>query len=128
MKSFIYVENLELFSYHGVFEEEKTLGQKFIFDISCEVDYTKAMLSDNLEYSVSYADVVNVVCSVATNSKFNLLEKLSYEIIKEIFNKFSLIKSVELKINKPNAPIDKVFKSCGTKIFITRSEFEDFGS
>ncbi|MBF0713556.1 dihydroneopterin aldolase [Gemella sp. GH3] len=123
MKNCIYINGLELYAYHGVFSEENKLGQRFVFDISCELNYTDAMVTDNLNSSVSYADIANVVFDVATSDKYNLLEKLSFEILKKIFDKYKEIQKIKLKINKPNAPIDKVFISCGTEVEFDRYEF-----
>ncbi|MBU0278081.1 MULTISPECIES: dihydroneopterin aldolase [unclassified Gemella] len=124
MKNSIYVKGIEVYAYHGVFKEENTLGQKFIFDIVCDLDYKKAMIDDLLEYSVSYADIVNTLTSVAVSNRYNLLEKLSYEIIKKIFLDYALINNIKLTVNKPNAPIDKKFNSCGAYIEMSREEFE----
>lgn len=123
MKNEIYVKNLEVYAYHGVFEEERTLGQKFIFNIKCSLDFSNAMLSDNLYDSVSYGDIAELVFATATEKKYQLLEKLSFEIIKGIFNKYSSINNIEIEISKPNAPINKNFESCGTFVSISREEF-----
>ena len=38
MKTVLFIDNLEVFANHGLFEEENKLGQKFIFDIECELN------------------------------------------------------------------------------------------
>lgn len=126
MKNIIYLDGLEIYAKHGLFEEEKQLGQKFIFDIECELNYKKAMLNDSLIDSVSYGDVAEDIYFITTNNTYDLLEKLSYEIVRYIFNKYSSIERIKLKINKPNAPITKIFKNCGTILEITRAEFLEF--
>lgn len=124
MKSSIYVNGISVYAKHGVFKEENILGQKFIFDIECQLDYRLAMKNDDLAFSVSYGHITELVYQVASENTYKLLEKLSYEIIREIFEKFAIIEKVSLTINKPNAPIEKIFSSCGTKIEMTRDEFE----
>lgn len=125
METKIYIENLEVFAYHGLFEEENKLGQKFIFDIICDVDYKKALVTDDMNDSVSYADIAQVVVNTATNNTFNLLERLAGEIVKQVFNNFSSINNINLKINKPNAPVRLPFTSCGVELQISRKEAED---
>ena len=61
MKTVLFIDNLEVFANHGLFEEENKLGQKFIFDIECELNYKKAMFSDEMTDSISYADIAEVV-------------------------------------------------------------------
>ena len=34
----MYIRELEIFGYHGVFEEEKRLGQKFIVSLELDLD------------------------------------------------------------------------------------------
>ena len=123
MKTVLFIDNLEVFANHGLFEEENKLGQKFIFDIECELNYKKAMFSDEMTDSISYADIAEVVVETATTNTFNLLERLAGEILKKIFTEFSQIKNIKLKINKPGAPIKYHFERCGVEVNVSREEF-----
>ena len=123
MKTVLFIDNLEVFANHGLFEEENKLGQKFIFDIECELNYKKAMFSDEMTDSISYADIVEVVVKTATTNTFNLLERLAGEILKNIFIEFSQIENIKLKINKPGAPIKYHFEKCGVEVKTAREEF-----
>ena len=123
MKTVLFIDNLEVFANHGLFEEENKLGQKFIFDIECELNYKKAMFSDEMSDSISYADIAEVVVKTATTNTFNLLERLAGEILKNIFTEFSQIENINLKINKPGAPIKYHFEKCGVEVKTSREEF-----
>lgn len=123
MKTVLFIDNLEVFANHGLFEEENKLGQKFIFDIECELNYKKAMFSDEMTDSISYADIAEVVVETAMTNTFNLLERLAGEILKNIFTEFSQIKNIKLKINKPGAPIKYHFERCGVEVNVSREEF-----
>ena len=123
MKTVLFIDNLEVFANHGLFEEENKLGQKFIFDIKCELNYKKAMFSDEMTDSISYADIAEVVVKTATTNTFNLLERLAGEILKNIFTEFSQIENINLKINKPGAPIKYHFEKCGVEVKTSREEF-----
>ena len=123
MRTVLFIDNLEVFANHGLFEEENKLGQKFIFDIECELNYKKAMFSDEMTDSISYADIAEVVVKTATTNTFNLLERLAGEILKNIFTEFSQIYNIKLKINKPGAPIKYHFEKCGVEVKTSREEF-----
>ncbi len=123
MKTVLFIDNLEVFANHGLFEEENKLGQKFIFDIECELNYKKAMFSDEMTDSISYADIAEVVVKTATTNTFNLLERLAGEILKNILTEFSQIENIKLKINKPGAPIKYHFEKCGVEVKVSREEF-----
>ena len=123
MKTVLFIDNLEVFANHGLFEEENKLGQKFIFDIECELNYKNAMFSDEMMDSISYADIAEVVVKTATTNTFNLLERLAGEILKNIFTEFPQIENIKLKINKPGAPIKYHFGKCGVEVKLSREEF-----
>lgn len=123
MKTVLFIDNLEVFANHGLFEEENKLGQKFIFDIECELNYKKAMFSDEMTDSISYADIAEVVVKTTTTNTFNLLERLAGEILKNIFTEFPQIDNIKLKINKPGAPIKYHFEKCGVEVKTSREEF-----
>ena len=123
MKTKLFINNLEIFANHGLFEEENKLGQKFIFDIECELNYKKALFSDEMTDSISYADIADVVVKTATTNTYNLLERLVGEILKNIFNEFTQIEKIKLTVNKPTAPISYHFEKCGVKVETSREEF-----
>ena len=123
MRTVLFIDNLEVFANHGLFEEENKLGQKFIFDIECELNYKNAMFSDEMTDSISYADIAEVVVKTATTNTFNLLERLAGEILKNIFTEFPQIENINLKINKPGAPIKYHFEKCGVEVNVSREEF-----
>ena len=123
MKTKLFISSLEVFANHGLFEEENKLGQKVIFDIECEVNYQKALFSDEMADSISYADIATVVVDTATSNTHNLLERLAGEILKNMFDKFSQLENIKVRINKPSAPIKYHFEACGVEVEISREEF-----
>lgn len=123
MKTKLFITNLEVFAHHGLFEEENKLGQKFVFDVECALDYKKAMISDIMTDSISYADIADVIYKTATKNTFNLLERLAGEVLKNIFETFSEVEEVKLKINKPQAPISYHFGGCGVYVEASRKEY-----
>ena len=50
----IYIENLKIFAYHGVFPEEKREGQNFYVNAVLEIDAEKAGIADDLSLSADY--------------------------------------------------------------------------
>ena len=57
MSDFITITGLEVTTCHGVLASEKVEPQRFIADISFDIDLRRAGESDDLTRSVSYADV-----------------------------------------------------------------------
>ena len=52
--------------YHGVKQEEKNLGQKFLIDVDAWMDLRTPGQSDNMDDTISYTDIYRYV----TNTHF----------------------------------------------------------
>ena len=50
----IQIENMEFYSYHGHFKEERIVGNKFLVNLSIETDMKASSASDNLKDAVNY--------------------------------------------------------------------------
>ena len=102
----INLKDLRFYGYHGVLEEEKVLGQKFIIDLKLYADLSKACVSDDVNDTISYALVYDIVKEIVENEKFNLIEKLGNEIIDKLFNQFNSIEKIRIEVKKPKAPVN----------------------
>lgn len=78
------MEDMVFYGYHGVMEEEKVLGQKFHVDTKLYLDLKNAGKSDDLNYTVSYAEVYERIKKVVTEERYDLLEALSHRICEKI--------------------------------------------
>ena len=58
---YIQLECMEFYAYHGHFEEEQKIGNKYIVHLSLKLDLSKAAKSDNLEDTVNYFTVYELV-------------------------------------------------------------------
>lgn len=105
----ITIKNLRLFAYHGVLDFEKKNGQEFIFDIDYYLNMTRACHNDDLEDTVSYADVVECVKKVFTSVSYDLIERAAQVVADAIFDEFEQIFKVEITLKKPNAPVNADF-------------------
>jgi 7,8-dihydroneopterin aldolase/epimerase/oxygenase len=111
----ISLEGLEFFAYHGVHEFEKEQGNSFIVDIEVDVDVTEAEKTDELEGTIDYEKLFNVVSDeMAVRSK--LLEHVSSRICNAIFKNWDQIKHVKVRIGKLNPPIGAVCKMSGVTV------------
>ena len=100
----ITIENMEFYAYHGHFEEEQKIGTWFSLDLIMDVDTSKAELSDDLEDTVDYSAVYQVVKEqMMIPSK--LLEYVGRRILNTIKERFPDVKDATLKIRKMNPPL-----------------------
>ncbi|MEG1311931.1 MAG: dihydroneopterin aldolase [Romboutsia sp.] len=118
----ILLSNLGFYGYHGVLKEESILGQKFFIDMELLLDTKEAGNTDDMNKSVSYADVYEIVKDITENKRFNLIEALAENISKEVLEKFKLIKEVMVRIKKPEAPVNGIYDYFGVEIRRSKDE------
>ena len=98
------------------------MGQKFFVDAELYCDLKKAGHSDNVEDTVNYALVYDLIKTNFLGKKYNLLEKLAENISRDILRNFPFVREIKLKIKKPGAPVEGAYEYFG--IEITRKQNE----
>ena len=116
----IIINNLHIFAYHGVNEEEKENGQNFYLDIECSADLTKACLTDSLDDTVSYAKIIKTVKRVFPAQKDDLIERAARRTADAILDEFDKIREVRVTLKKPEAPINAEFDYVAVEITVKR--------
>ena len=101
---YIRLNNMRFYAYHGLFPEEKKLGQRFELDLEIACDLSSPGQNDNIETSINYAHVYSVVRNCVEGEKFNLLEALAEHIAKTVQQNWK-INRLKLKIRKSSPPI-----------------------
>jgi len=107
------LKNIQFYGYHGAFPEEKTLGQQFSIDI--EIIFKRENLEDNLNTTINYAKLYDMVINIGTKKKFSLIETLADEIADLIFEKFPIV-SVKVKVKKPHPPLLGIIDSAEVEV------------
>ena len=103
----IYVKDLEVYAFHGVNQQEKDMGQRFLISIEIFTDLSEAGESDDLTKTINYAQLCLGIEEKFKQNKFDLIEKAAEELAKFILLSYDLVSRVKVKIKKPWAPIGK---------------------
>ncbi|MCI8638928.1 MAG: 2-amino-4-hydroxy-6-hydroxymethyldihydropteridine diphosphokinase [Coprococcus sp.] len=101
----IKIRNLEVFGNHGVYAEERKLGQKFLVSCTLYLDTRRAGITDSLEESVDYGRVSRLIKNEMENKTYLLIEAAAENLTEEILLCDKKICQVDLEIKKPWAPI-----------------------
>ncbi|GGF62198.1 dihydroneopterin aldolase [Azorhizobium oxalatiphilum] len=112
----LFLRALPFFAHHGVYEEERRLGQRFIVDADWWLDARPAAWADKAELTVSYQDVYEHIKAVVEDDPVNLIETLAERIASRLLDHFPLIDQVRIAVHKPGAPITGVFGDVGVEI------------
>src|SRR3954471_9933901 len=105
MLTTIQIAGLQTFGYHGLFEEERSLGQKFTFDIDATLNSAATHRDDRLDASIRYDAVVDAAVSLAGAMKYQTLEALGEAVAIGLLRRFALIDSITVGVSKFSPPI-----------------------
>ena len=105
-------------AYHGVWDEEREIGQRFEVDVELKVDAQEAAKFDKLKNTVDLYAVFEVVEKIILKGKFLLLETMAEKVAQAILKKF-LVSEVLVRVRKPHAPIRGI--QDGIEVEIVRS-------
>ena len=108
--SMIAIEGMEFYSYHGCFKEEKEIGTHFIVDFYFTNDTSRAEITDDLNETISYLDVYQLIKKGMEVSS-DLLEHVAHRILKIAFANFETMEWGKVKIQKMNPPLGGKMKS-----------------
>ena len=113
----IFLRQVRFHAYHGVLEQERRVGNDYVINVVAECDFTHAMLTDELEDTVSYADIYRVVKEeMAIPCK--LLEHVAGRIGERLFNEFPSLQSLDISIMKVNPPFGADCEGAGIEVHL----------
>ncbi|WP_068621770.1 dihydroneopterin aldolase [Paenibacillus tuaregi] len=111
---------MEYYGYHGVFEEERKLGQRFYIDLELKLDLHEAGVNDDLTRTVNYAEVHELVKKIVEGRSFKLIEALAECIASEILDTYTVIDELTVKVTKPHPPFDIHFQGVTVELLRSR--------
>ena len=112
----IIIRDMEAFGYHGVLEEEKGLGQKFLVSANIRLDASKAIKEDKCEYTVDYGKVCKRINEIVGLERYDLIEALAGRIAEVILLEFAPVKNVIVEVKKPWAPVKVSLDTASVRI------------
>lgn len=125
----VYLNNVELFGNHGVFKEEKILGQKFILSLELSLDFSGAAKKGDLSKSVHYGELCHNVERIFQEKSYDLIETVVYKIGYYILNEYEMVREVKVLLKKPWAPIGRHLEGAAVETVIARHKaFISLGS
>ena len=111
----IFLNGLRIYAYHGVLEQESRVGQWFSVDISVGYDFSRAMLTDDVADTLSYADLLEIVRhEMAVPSQ--LLEHVASRIVQNVLKAFPQVNAIDLRLTKLNPPMGASLDGAGVSL------------
>lgn len=100
----IELRNVHLYAHHGVMLQEREIGAWFTIDASLEISDQSCLRNDNIEGTVSYADVYDIIRE-EMNKPSQLLENVCYRICDRVYSRFGQVTAITVTLAKDTPPM-----------------------
>lgn len=112
----LFLRGIEAYGWHGVFEDERKAGQRFIVDVAWTIDPRILVERDTLESTVCYKQVFDLVTAMIEGEPWHLIETLADKIASRILAHFPAANDLEVVVHKPDAPLGGKFADVGVTL------------
>ena len=106
----------------GVKKEEQEVKRNCELDFWIYFDLSAAGKTDDLDQTVNYSKIIDIVQKLSQTVQYKLLEAFAYRLFEEIF-KNTAARRVRLRVKKMNPPIEARFEYVGVEFVRTREDF-----
>jgi 7,8-dihydroneopterin aldolase/epimerase/oxygenase len=100
----IHIEQMEFYAFHGHYQEEQIVGNRFLLDLKIETDMTIPAESDDLKDAVNYQQAYLLV-KREMKVKSKLLENIAKRILDALYLEMTGIQKATITIRKMNPPM-----------------------
>ncbi|MBP1907394.1 dihydroneopterin aldolase [Paenibacillus turicensis] len=114
------LRKMQYYGYHGVFEEERKLGQQFFVDLVLELSLKEAGDHDDLNATINYAEIHELVKAIVEGTSFKLIEALAEHIASQLLDTYTRIDALTVAVTKPHPPFDIHFDGVTVELHRSR--------
>lgn len=112
----IRLQQLRFHAFHGVLPEEARLGQRFVLDLECAFHPPPEPWVDDLQRSVSYADLWEHIRELCVEQRFQLLESLADAIVERLRVDFPQLEFIRVCVRKPSVPLATILEEASVEL------------
>lgn len=117
----ITLTGLRVFGRHGVYDDERRVGQDFVVDVTLRLDTRPAAMSDDVADTVHYGEMAEQIAGIVGGEPVNLLETLAARLADHVLA-LPRVDSVRVTVHKPEAPIPLSFADVSVTIDRERTD------
>jgi dihydroneopterin aldolase len=108
----INITDLDIYAYHGVYEQERRTGQPF--RLQCALGYETADTIRGLDQTIDYTGVIDLIRTVMSDPE-DLLETVAMKIAERIRSEHPIVRHVDISIEKSSPPIPQFSGRVGVR-------------
>ena len=121
MESTILLNNVRFHAFHGVMPQERSVGADFTLSLRLEADVWNAVWTDELNHTISYAEVYDAVAD-EMRTPSALLEHVAGRIVRRLFTTFPILHAISIRLLKDNPPVGAQCDGMGVELTVSREE------
>lgn len=100
----ITLEDMEFKAYHGCYELEKVVGNRFLVTLTLDARLDEAASRDDVTKTINYLTVYSVVAK-CMGQKSNILENVALRITDSLYAAFPQLERVCITVSKLAPPL-----------------------
>lgn len=121
LESHIFLRKARFHAYHGVLSQERIVGNDYLVSVDIAYDFEHAMDTDELDDTINYADVYEMVkAEMEVPSK--LLEHVAGRIGRNVVSTYPMVCDVKVEITKVNPPMGADCEGAGVSIHLINNK------
>lgn len=117
---YIYLNGLKIYAFHGVLPQENKVGAEYTLNLRLKTDFSQASQTDDLTYTINYADVFHAV-KEEMQIPSQLLEHVIQRIAQRLFNNFPTLMEIKIALFKQNPPMGADCREIGVESTYTKN-------
>ena len=112
---------MRVYAFHGVLPQERQVGGWFTVSLCVHYNIIRAIASDNVNDTLSYAELYELVKQEMAQPS-NLLEHVAGRIARKVLGSFPQIESLDLTVTKENPPMGADCNGAGVELHCDTSD------
>ncbi len=96
----IIIQDFHILTNVGISDKERKYPQEILINLEIELDFSISFQTDNIQDTINYKDIMNIIIDYSQNHSPKLLEKLGWDLIEKLHQKFNQIKKIKIQLFK----------------------------
>lgn len=117
----IELEDMEFKAYHGCYELEKIVGNRFLVSVALDADLGEAAEADDVSKTINYLTVYDLV-ERQMSIKSDIVENVALRIVNALFEEFTSLERVEATVSKLAPPLGGKVRKVSVTLALNASE------
>ena len=118
-QSSIQLQEMRFYAYHGVMEQEQSVGGEYLVSLDVDADLSQPVMTDAVADTVNYAALYDVVAREMEQPS-QLLEHVAGRVAQRVLDDFPQVESLSIRITKCNPPMGADCKGASVEIRASR--------